>query len=229
MAISGCGDLQYGQTQHVQILDSYKMDLRVTIWMRLCGEWRQLTHSAGSPSCLHFMLAPAQSADSLDLRHRSSMEGTGAFDSNVLSNDMVLPLLFGGTLSRDTRQRSLDAIQSTGRGGIELGSRASVAWGNRILAKDAWRMRTSWGNGCTPGRTAGAASGSRSPWGMPPTKTEPHIWPRFVSTSGTTRASGSGSRMRSGSAHGTRLCEQAPRSTWPTCGAPACSRKMAAI
>ena len=97
------------------------------------------------PFLLLPVLAPAQSADSLDLRHRSSMEGTGAFDSNVLSNDMVLPLLFGGTLSRDTRQRSLDAIQSTGRGGIELGGRASVTWGNRILAKDAWRMRTSLG------------------------------------------------------------------------------------
>lgn len=75
--------------------------------------------------------------------HRLIIETEGAYDSNVLYNDLVLGIYRGGTISRDVRQHSLDAIDGNGRGGSELGGRISYAWGSGLFGHADWQPRTS--------------------------------------------------------------------------------------
>lgn len=96
-----------------------------------------------APFLLLPAMASAQAVDSLEIRHRFTVEGVGNFDSDAIHNDVLDPLVFGGTITREARQRALDAIGDHGRGGVELGGRISGTWGNSIFGHDAWQMRTS--------------------------------------------------------------------------------------
>lgn len=87
--------------------------------------------------------ACAQTTDTTSLRHRYTVEGIGGFDGNGMRNDIVMPMLFGGELGRDARQSALDGIGAMGRGGIELGARATATWGNHLFGSQNWQARTS--------------------------------------------------------------------------------------
>jgi hypothetical protein len=75
--------------------------------------------------------------------HRLRIETEGGFDSNVLFNDLVLGLYRGGTIDRDVRQHSMDAIDGNGRAGYELGGRISYAWGDSLFGHASWQPRVS--------------------------------------------------------------------------------------
>jgi len=80
-------------------------------------------------------VATGAAADSLwnGKDHRLTIESEGAYDSNVLYNDLVLGVYRGGYISRDVRQHSMDAIDGKGRAGTELGGRISYAWGSGLF------------------------------------------------------------------------------------------------
>ncbi len=75
--------------------------------------------------------------------HRLTFEAEGGYDSNALYNDLVLGIYRGGYISRDVRQRSMDAISANGRGGYELGGRISYAWGDSLFGHADWQPRIS--------------------------------------------------------------------------------------
>lgn len=83
----------------------------------------------------HMATKPAWSGS----EHRFTVEAEGAYDSNVLYNDLVLGIYRGGFISRDVRQHSMDAITDNGRGGYESGGRISYAWGDSLFGHADWQ------------------------------------------------------------------------------------------
>jgi hypothetical protein len=75
--------------------------------------------------------------------HRLTIGAEGAYDSNVLYNDLVLGIYRGGYISRDVRQHSMDAMDGKGRAGAELGGRISYAWGSGLFGHADWQPRIS--------------------------------------------------------------------------------------
>ncbi|MGV9013365.1 MAG: hypothetical protein ACOH13_12295 [Flavobacteriales bacterium] len=88
-------------------------------------------------------LVSAQVFDSTAVRHRLSFQGTANYDSDAIHNDVLSPLVFGGMITREARQCTLDAIGDHGRAGAELGACVSATWANGIFGHDGWQMRTS--------------------------------------------------------------------------------------
>lgn len=83
------------------------------------------------------MLASAQ-ADStwsqhMVHKHRITLESVGAYDSNVLYNDLVMGIHRGGFLSTEVRERTLNALGSANRAGYEFSGSASFAWGDSLF------------------------------------------------------------------------------------------------
>ncbi len=93
------------------------------------------------------VLASAQQdstwAPSTTENHRFRIEASGAYDSNVLYNDLITGLYRGGFLSTQIRQRSMDALGTSNRAGYELGARATYAWGDSLLGHARWMPRFS--------------------------------------------------------------------------------------
>ena len=100
-------------------------------------------HVRWAPLLLFPFSVSAQPPDSAAVRHRVTFEGHGDFDSNAIHNDVLSPLVFGGTITREARQRALDAIGDHGRAGTELGGCISGTWSNGIFGHGHWQMRTS--------------------------------------------------------------------------------------
>lgn len=77
--------------------------------------------------------------------HRFTVEVHGAYDSNVLYNDLVTGLYRGGFLSSEVRQRSMDQLGAHNRAGYLLGGTATFAWGDSLFGKVNWMPRISIG------------------------------------------------------------------------------------
>ena len=75
--------------------------------------------------------------------NRINLEGIGAYDSNVLYNDLITSLYKGGVLAPEVRQRSMDALGNVNRAGYEFGSRATFAWGDSLFGHRSWMPRFS--------------------------------------------------------------------------------------
>ena len=77
--------------------------------------------------------------------HRFTIEATGAYDSNVLYNDLVMGMYRGGALSDELRRRTLDVLGSGNRAGYELDATATYAWGDSLFGRSGLRPRFSLG------------------------------------------------------------------------------------
>jgi len=75
--------------------------------------------------------------------HRFTMVVSAGFDSNVLRNDLVTGIYFGGALSSEVRQRTLDNMGNANRAGYELGGMATYAWGDKFFGRTGWMPRFS--------------------------------------------------------------------------------------
>lgn len=72
-----------------------------------------------------------------------ALEVRGAYDSNVLYNDLVMGLYNGGWLSKEIRQRSMDAMGKNNRAGYEQAAKLTYTWGQRSIGRRIFRSRTS--------------------------------------------------------------------------------------
>lgn len=79
------------------------------------------------------------------LTHRIQLGLAGAYDSNVLFNDLTAGLYQGGVLSPEVRQRSLDAMGGPGLAGFGLSGSLTYSWGTSLFGKEdlAPRIRIS--------------------------------------------------------------------------------------
>jgi hypothetical protein len=76
-------------------------------------------------------------------RHFLRVEGTGIYDSNALRNDLVSGLWNGGTLDRETRQRSEGRSDRSNRAGYQLEASITYAWGDTLFGNGHMRPRLS--------------------------------------------------------------------------------------
>ena len=77
--------------------------------------------------------------------HRFTLEVKGAYDSNVIYNDLVMGIYRGDALDDEVRRRTLDALGSENRGGQELEATATYAWGKSLFGNAGLRPRFSLG------------------------------------------------------------------------------------
>lgn len=82
-------------------------------------------------------------APSTTANHRFRIEGNGAYDSNVLYNDLITGLYRGGVVNPDILQHSMDALGGANRAGYELSGRATYAWGDSLFGHARWMPRLS--------------------------------------------------------------------------------------
>lgn len=77
--------------------------------------------------------------------HRFTLDVHGAYDSNVIYNDLVMGIHRGGFLDAEVRERTQDALGQNNRAGFELGASATYAWGRGFAGRAQWRPRFSVG------------------------------------------------------------------------------------
>lgn len=77
--------------------------------------------------------------------HRLTFSGLGAFDSNVIYNDLVMGIHRGGFLDAEVRERTREAFGRNNRAGYELGATATYAWGQGFAGRPELRPRFSVG------------------------------------------------------------------------------------
>ncbi len=75
--------------------------------------------------------------------HRFTLTVSAGFDSNVLQNDLVTGIYYGGPLSSEVRQSTLDNMGNANRAGYELGGTATYAWGDNLFGRAGWMPRFS--------------------------------------------------------------------------------------
>lgn len=73
--------------------------------------------------------------------HTLHVEGTGSYDSNVLSNALVGRLYKGGELGRDLRQKVADDLHASNRAGYLLSGDLWYAWSDSVAGRPwSWRI-----------------------------------------------------------------------------------------
>jgi hypothetical protein len=73
--------------------------------------------------------------------HRLTVEASGAYDSNVLRNDLVMGLYRGGNMDPAVLDRNRDVVGDANRAGYDLQGRITFAWGDSLFGHSAWRPR----------------------------------------------------------------------------------------
>jgi hypothetical protein len=73
--------------------------------------------------------------------HLLHVEASGLYDMSTVYNELVRGLLRTGTIARDLRKRSQDALNGDNRAGYAIEGGITYAWGDSLFGHGGWRPR----------------------------------------------------------------------------------------